>query len=616
MGLPTKTIVLGIALLGLAVPAPPVLVHGRAHPQMAAPQGGASTAGVFKAQRDEQNRPITAGGFVDGAPVFFDDASRRSGLGTFTNRSGGKQKQFIVETTAGGVALFDFDNDGWLDVYLVSGSTIAALKGKEASPKAALFRNRRDGTFEEVTARAGVGNDRWGMGVAAGDYDNDGLEDLYVTNFGQSRLYRNKGDGTFEDVAERAGVTFGGWATGATFGDYDRDGRLDLFVAGYIEFDVDNPPVAGKTGAGQTFCQYRGVTVMCGPRGLKGQGDKLYRNRGDGTFEDVSEKAGVADKAGYFGFGAAWFDADLDGDLDLAVANDSVPNYLYLNRGDGTFEDASLPSGFALSENGREQAGMGLAVGDYDNDGRDDLFVTNFSDDYDTLYRNEGDANFTDVSTQSGIAEPTFPFLAWGAGLLDVDNDGFKDIFIANGHVYPEVDKHDWGTTWEQRPLLFRNVGGKRFELVPAATGSGLAVVKTARGAAFGDIDNDGDVDVVMNNMDTPPTVLLNRAATGNNWLTVKLVGGPKSPRDAVGASVTCTVDGQRQRGIVVSGASYISQSDLRVHFGLGRATRVERLEIRWPSGALETIPVPNINRVIVVEEGGISAPKSARGKR
>jgi hypothetical protein len=579
----------------------------------AAPQGGSSTAGVFKPRRDAQNRPITAGGFVDGAPVLFEDASKRSGLAGFVNRSGDKEKRYILETTSGGVALFDFDNDGWLDVYLVSGATIGALKGKEPIPKAGLFRNRRDGTFEDVTARAGVANERWGMGCAAGDYDNDGWLDLYVTNFGRSRLYRNKGDGTFEDVAERAGVTFGGWATGAAFGDYDRDGRLDLFVAGYIEFDVDNPPAPGPSGMGFSFCQYRGVNVMCGPRGLKGQGDRLYRNRGDGTFEDVSERAGVADKAGYYGFGVAWFDADADGDLDLAVANDSVPNALYLNKGDGTFEDASLASGFALSENGREQAGMGLAVGDYDNDGRDDLVVTNFSDDYNTLYRGEGPAIYSDVSTQAGIAEPTYPFLGWGVGFLDYDNDGLKDLFFANGHVYPQVDNHDWGMTWEQRPLLFRNVDGKRFDAVAPAAGSGLAIVRSARGCAFGDLDNDGDVDVVLNNVDTAPSVLLNRGTPGANWLTVKLVGA--APRDAIGAAVTLMAGGRRQRGLVSSGASFLSQSDLRVHFGLGPASRVDKLEVRWPSGAVDQVEVPGINRIIVVEEGGGRGKKSG-GKR
>jgi enediyne biosynthesis protein E4 len=556
--------------------------------QQTSPQGGASTGGVYPTRRDSQGRPITAGGFVDGAPVLFEDGTAKAGLDRWVERSGGPSKRYIVETTSGGVALFDYDNDGWLDVYLVNGGTVEALKGKQAMPKAGLFRNKGNGMFEEVTGRAGVANDRWGMGVASGDFDNDGWADLYVTNFGASRLYRNKGNGTFE-----------GWATGAAFGDYDGDGKLDLFVAGYIDFDVNNPPEPGPSGASYNFCAYRGVTVMCGPRGLKGAVDRLYRNKGDGRFEDVSVKAGVSDTARYYGFGVAWFDANGDGRLDLAVANDSVPNYLYINKGDGTFEDVSLPSGFALSENGREQACMGLAVGDVDNDGRDELLVTNFSDDSNTLYHNDGDATFTDVTVQAGIHEATFPFLGWGAGLVDLDNDGRRDMFVANGHVYPDVDKYDWGMTWAQRPLVFRNRDGKRFDPVPAATGSGLAVVKSARGAAFGDIDNDGDLDVVLNNIDATPTLLINRGTGDNHWLLIKVVGGGKVPRDGIGSVVVCTVGGQRLRGRVASGESYQSQSDLRVHFGLGKATRIEKLEVYWPDGTVQTVPVPSVDRIV-----------------
>lgn len=566
--------------------------------------GGASTGGVYAARRDAQGRPITAGGFVDNAPVVFVDDTAKSGIGGFVVKTSLGKKRYILETTSGGVAIFDFDNDGWLDIFLVNGSTLGALAGKEPSPKAALFRNRRDGSFEDVTAKAGVANERYGMGAAAADFDNDGWTDLYVTNFGKSRLYRNRGDGTFEDVAGRAGVTFDSWATGATFGDYDRDGLLDLFVAGYVRFDLEHPPESGPNGLGFNFCNYRGVPVMCGPRGLKGEGDRLYRNRGDGTFEDATTKAGVGDPGGAYGFGCAFFDADNDGDLDLAVANDSVANFLYLNRGDGTFEDVSLASGFALSENGREQACMGLGVGDYDNDGRDDLYVTNFSDDSNTLYHNDGGANFTDVTFQAGHGEPTIPFLGWGAGFFDFDNDGLKDVFVANGHVYPEVDANDWGMTWAERPLLFRNKDGKRFDLVPAATGSGLAVLRSARGAAWGDLDNDGRVDVVISAIDGPAALLRNRAGTSAHWLSVKLVGGKGSPRDATGAVVTCTTGAVRQRGLALSGGSYMSQSDVRVHFGLGKAARVDRLEVRWPSGKVETFAVPAIDRIITLTEG------------
>jgi hypothetical protein len=570
-------------------------------PQEEKRQGGTSTAGVFKPVKDALSRPITAGGFVDGAPVIFTDTTARSGLNKFMHRSGTREKKYLIETPSGGVAMFDYDRDGWLDLYLVNGSTAAAMEGKEKPPRAALFRNNGDGTFTDVTEKAGVANERWGFGVAVGDYDNDGWADFYVTNLGRNRLYHNNGDGTFTDVAERMGVAAGGWTTGATFGDYDGDGRLDLFVAGYVDFDLKKPPEPEVEGV--NYCQFRGQPVMCGPRGLKGARDYLFHNDGK-TFSDVSDRAGVADRRGYYGFGVAFLDIDDDGKLDIVVANDSTPNYLYRNKGDGTFEDVSYISGFALNENGREQACMGLAAGDYDNDGRVDLYVTNFSDDSNTLYHNDGDALFTDVTFQSGHGETTIPFLGWGAGFIDYDNDGLLDVFVANGHVYPQVDRYDWGTTWAERPLLFRNTNGSRFEVAPPATGSGLAVVIPARGAAFGDIDNDGRVDVVMNNCDAAPTVLRNEAKPAGHWLSVKLIGGAKGPRDAVGATVYLAAGGRRQRRDVTSGASYISQSDLRLHFGLGSNTKVDRLEVRWPGGARETIEVKEIDRQITIIEG------------
>jgi hypothetical protein len=566
-------------------------------------QTGTSTAGVFNPVKDALSRTITAGGFVDGAPVIYADITARTGLGKFRHRAGGLEKRYILETASGGVALFDYDNDGWLDVYFVNGSTFDALKGKERAPRAGLFRNNRNGTFTDVTEKAGVANERWGFGAAVGDFDNDGWADLYVTNYGKNRLYRNNGDGTFADVAERMGVAVDTWSAGASWGDYDGDGRLDLFVAGYVDFDIKNmPDPEGKSGS-VNYCQFRGQPVMCGPRGLKGARDYLFHNDGK-SFTEVSDKAGVADRRGYYGFASAWCDVDDDGKLDLIVANDSTPNYLYMNKGNSTFEDVSYVSGFALNENGREQACMGLGVGDYDNDGRVDLYVTNFSDDSNTLYHNDGGAVFTDVTFQAGHGETTIPFLGWGAGFLDYDNDGLKDIFVANGHVYPQVDKFDWGTTYAQRPLLFRNTNGARFELAPPATASGLAVVIPARGAAFGDIDNDGRIDVVLNNTDSAPTVLRNESPNKNHWLRVKLTGGPQSPRDAIGATVFLTAAGKRQRQDVISGASYCSQSDLRLHFGLGAATRVDKLEIRWPSGAKEVIAVKEVDREISITEG------------
>ena len=349
---------------------------------------------------------------------------------------------------------------------------------------------------------------------------------------------------------------------------------------------------------------------MCGPRGLPGEPDHLFHNNGDGTFTDVSVKAGVSDPSGYYGLAAVFVDVDDDGWVDLAVTNDSVPNYLYRNRRNGAFEDISYASGFALSEDGREQASMGIAVGDYNRDGKVDLFTTTFSDDYKTLYRNDGANNFTDVTYRVGLAGPTIPFLAWGTGFLDFDNDSLLDIFIVNGHVYPEVDRQDWGTTWAERPQLFRNLDGSRFEEVPPATGSGLADVITGRGAAFGDLFNTGQIDVVINNIDSTPTLLGNVVKNGNHWLTLKLIGGPKSPRDAIGAKVFLTAGGVRQRAEVVSGGSYSSSSDPRVHFGLGSATKVDKIEIHWPSGTRQKATVPGIDRIVIIEEGKITAER------
>jgi hypothetical protein len=582
-------------------------------PQGPPQSGGASTGGVFAPVLDEKHRPITAGGFVDGAPVIFVDDTKKSGLDKFKHVSGTPEKNLILEAPGSGVAIFDYDNDGWPDIYLVNGSTFDALRGKENPPRAALYHNNHDGTFTDVTEKAGVANERWGFGVAVGDFDNDGWPDLYVTNYGKNRLYHNNHDGTFTDVAEKAGVAVSGaqpiWSTGATFGDYDGDGKLDLYVTGYVKFDLNNPPIAGTAATQYSFCQYRGKPVMCGPRGLPGEHNHLFHNNGDGTFTEVSQKAGVANEKGYYGFGVAFADVNDDGKLDLVVANDSVPNYLFLNKGDGTFEDASYPSGFALKDDGREQAAMGLGIGDYDNSGHLSLYVTTFSDDYYALYKNEGDANFTDVSFLAGVVAVTIPFLGWGTGFLDYDNDGWKDIFDANGHVYPGVDQNDWGMTYAQRPLLFHNLDGRHFQVVPAATNSGLAVVVSARGAAFGDLFNDGRIDVVLNIIDGPPVLLRNVVNNGNNWVDLKLIGGSKSPRDAIGAKAFLTANGTTQRNDVISGGSYISNNDMRLHFGIRKAKQVDKLEIRWPDGTKENVSLPGTNRVFTIVEGkGVSS--------
>src|ERR1700736_4969087 len=457
---------------------------------------------------------------VEKGPVVFEDISRSSSLATWKNIGGTAAKALIVESLGGGAGLLDYDNDGWLDIYLVNGMTYDALSGKAPSPHAALFHNNHDGTFTDVADKAGVANERWGFGVAVADYDNDGWPDIYVANYGKNRLYHNNHDGTFTDVAEKAGVALGGWSAGATWGDYDHDGFLDLFVPGYAKFDPDNPPIAGKGGLPPGFCQFRGVAVMCGPRGLPGESDHLFHNNGNGTFSDVSVKAGVSDPRGYYGLASVFVDVDDDGWPDLLVANDSVPKYLYRNKHDGTFEDLSYLSGFALNDEGREQAAMGIAVRDYNRDAKVDFHITNFSDDYNTLYRNDGEASFSDVSFAAGIGNVTIPFLGWGTGFIDFDNDGLLDIFVANGHVYPGVDKQDWGTTFGQRPLLFRNLNGSKFEEVPPAAGSGLAVVVSARGAAFGDLFNDGHIDVVLNVIDSTPVLLRNVVTNNNHWLT------------------------------------------------------------------------------------------------
>ncbi|HEY0083935.1 MAG TPA: CRTAC1 family protein, partial [Pyrinomonadaceae bacterium] len=476
---------------------------------------------------------------------------------------------------------------------------------------------------EDVTDKAGVANERWGMGVAVGDYDNDGRPDMYVSNYGTSRLYRNNGDGTFADVAERVGVARKGWSTGATFGDYDRDGRLDLFVPGYVEFDLRNLPAspsdAGKPGAlAQNFCQFRGSPVMCGPRGLKGEGDTLYHQKADGTFADVSRQTGTHDPQGYYGFASAFVHVNDDDLIDLIVINDSTPNQLYVNRGGGAFEEVGYESGIALNENGREQAGMGLGVGDYDNDGRVDFYVTNFSDDSNTLYHNDGEGNFTDVTFQAGHGEPTIPFLGWGTTFLDYDNDGWKDVLVANGHVYPSVDRHQWGTSWAQQPLLFRNVpnargaqqgagtGERLFERVAPAPGSALALAYTARGLAVADFDGDGRLDAIVNNIDAAPALLRNVSEPKNHWLVVRLSGDPakKSPRDAIGAILYATTGNLRQRLDLVSGAGYASQNDPGLHVGLGAAAKLDKLEVKWPDGTRETIAVPGIDRVLTITQG------------
>lgn len=568
------------------------------------PTGGASTGGIFPAVHDAKHQPITAGGFVSSGPRIFEDVTQHSGLGSWIQRMGNPDKRYIIETDGSGVGLLDYDNDGWLDIYLVNGSTYEALAGKANPPHAALFHNNHDGTFTNVAGHAGVENDRWGFGVAIGDYDNDGWPDIYVTNFGENRLYHNNHNGTFTDVAVTARVALSNWSTGATFGDYDGDGRLDLFVPGYVHYDVANPPQSGTDAASFHYCQFRGTDVSCGPRGLKGEQDHLFHNNGDGTFTDVSKKAGVGDARGNYGFTALFADLNGDGKVDLFVANDSTSNYFYANQGNGTFADESYSSGLAVNGDGREVAAMGLAVGDYLNTGRLDVAITDFSDDYDVLFRNDGSGMFTDASAAAGLVEATTPFLGWGIGFLDYDNDGWKDLFMTNGHVYPIVDRNDWGTSYAERPLLLHNLHGHGFEEVPPVTNTGLAIVTSGRGAAFGDLFNDGKIDVVINNLDHAPTLLRNVSSDRHCWVELKLIGGPRSPRDAIGTSVYLTANGIRQRGDVLSGGSFMSSNDQRIHFGLGNAQQISSVEIHWTSGLTEHVILPGINRIFRIEEG------------
>jgi len=570
---------------------------------MVAVDSSPAQAGV--SQQSTRKPPITASGFVESGPVPFEDVTRAAGLLGWKHTMGNADKRLIIDTNGSGVGLIDYDNDGWLDIYMVNGSTFKALDGKEEAPHAALFHNNHDGTFTDVASKAGVTNDRWGFGAAIADYDNDGWPDILVTNWGKNRLYHNNHDGTFTDVAEKAGVTLGNWSAGATWGDYDGDGRLDLFISGYVHFDRDNLPYEHTKATGFSYCEFRGEPVMCGPKNLEGEPDHLFHNNGDGTFTDVSAKAGVSDAANkYYGITPVFVDVNGDGRPDLVVANDSTLSYLYLNRGDGTFEDSSYGTGFGLNEDGREVAAMGVAVGDYMNNGLLDFAVSDFSDESKLLFRNQGKGGFNEVSMRSGIGKVSIPFLGWGDGFLDYDNDGWLDLMFVNGHIYPAADRLDWGTSYAQRSLLFHNDHDGRLSEVQPVKGTALAEVISGRGAAFGDLFNDGRIDVVISQMDGAPVLLRNINPDHHHWVELKLVGGAKSPRDGVGATAYLSANGMRQRQDVISGGSYASSNDPRLHFGLGDSTDAGSLEIHWPSGAKETVKIPAVDRIYTVTEG------------
>jgi enediyne biosynthesis protein E4 len=534
----------------------------------------------------------------------FTDIAEKAGL-TMSNVFGGKDtKKYIIETTGTGVAIFDYDNDGWPDIFLVSGTTLEGFPaGEGTAPSNRLYRNNHDGTFTDVTTKAGLTATGWGQGVCVGDYDNDGWEDLYVTYYGKNRLYHNQ-SGVFTEVADQSGVAGTGksWGTGCAFVDYDRDGVLDLMVANYVDFDVSIAPAPGE----RASCVWKGVPVMCGPRGLPGAKNILYHNQGNGKFEDVTTKAKIDQTNGHYAFSVSTFDFDDDGWPDIYVACDSTPSILYHNNRDGTFTDVAVVAGAAYNEDGREQAGMGSTIADYDGDGRLDIFKTNFSDDTSTLYRNNGNGTFDDVTFAAGLGLYT-RYLGWGTMFLDFDNDGWPDLLLVNGHVYPEVDKQNLGSSYEEPRILYHNNGDKTFSDVSAQAGTGIVAVHAGRGLAIGDLGNDGRISAVISNMNATPSLLVNQVRSPNHWVGLRTVG-TKSNRDGIGARVSVKVGARVLVDEVRSGSSYDSNSDMRVHFGLGAATKIDWIQIRWPSGLTERFENISVDAIHTLKEGSGSA--------
>jgi hypothetical protein len=544
---------------------------------------------------------IAIGASGTGRDVKLVDVAARAGV-TLLNICGDVSKDFIVDANGSGAAWLDFDRDGNLDLLIVNGSTREHIK-QGGDPMVALYRNDGKGHFEDVTMRSGLTRRGWGNGACVADYDNDGFSDVYVTGIGGGALFHNNGNGTFTDVTRRANVgNEMRWGTGCAFGDYNRDGFVDLYIANYVRFNEERIPRRGETAG----CKFMVVDVYCGPKSLEGEPDVLYKNNGDGTFTDTTRSAGIRDP-GYPGFGVLFADLDNDGWPDIYVANDSAPHFLFHNNGDGTFTEKGLVAGVAVSGDGREQAGMGVDAGDFNGDGLQDLIVTNFSHDYNTLYENHAGGFFTDASYSAAIAAGSGRYMGWGVGFVDLDNDGLLDLFVANGHVYPQVDAHGIGTSYAQRKQVFRNLDGRRFKNITDEVGGGLLIEKSSRGAAFGDYDNDGRLDVVVTNINDRPTLLHNESS-GGHWASFRLIG-TKSNGDAIGAKVLVTAGGRRQLVEVRSGGSYASHNDMRAHVGLGPATRIERIEIRWPSGLTETASGLTADRSYVAREGqGITA--------
>jgi hypothetical protein len=517
-------------------------------------------------------------------------------------------KKYIVESMSGGVVLIDYDRDGWPDIYFTNAPTVQmAINGEKSLGM--LYHNNHDGTFTDVTAKSGLNTKCFAMGGAVGDYNNDGWPDMYVTCLGGNTLYRNNGDGTFTDVTAKAGVADGRWSTGAAFGDYDGDGFVDLMVTNYVDFHLDDMPGFGSA----TFCKYRGIDVQCGPRGLRGAGDALFHNNGDGTFSDVSKAAGVSDPDGYYGLGVLWVDFNNTGRPDIYVANDSTPKFLYKNLGDGKFKEIGLQSGTAVSDDGSEQASMGLAIGDYNHTGRPSIYVTNFSDENDLLYRNDGDWNFKEYSYQSGLALPSLPWVKWGTAFVDLDNDGWLDLIAVDGHVYPQVDTLPSGGGYREPKLLQFNQKDGTFCEASDQAGKALTERRVSRGLAVGDLFNDGNMDVVVGDLDGSPMILRNHGVPGRHWVSFELTG-KKSNRLALNARITVIAGGMTQTDEIHSGGSYLSQNDIRLHFGIGNAVKIDKVQIRWPSGLVEDLTNIAADHFYSVVEGeGVSSPANAR---
>ncbi len=535
--------------------------------------------------------------------VTFVDVAKQAGLNVPNVWGGVKRKKYIIEAKGSGLAFFDYDQDGWLDIYLTNGDR---LPGEEPypdgkTPTQHLFKNNRDGTFTDVTEKSGLGLTGWGTGVCVGDYDNDGWDDLFCTYWGHNVLWHNNGDGTFTDVTRKAGLWEDRtrWGSGCTWLDYDRDGFLDLFVCNYIDFDMQKVPMPGDSG----FCQWKGIPVMCGPRGLPGGSNILYHNNGNGTFANVSEQAGILKPGPRYSITAVSYDFDNDGWPDVYVSVDSEPSILFRNQHDGTFRDIAVMAGCAYSEDGREQAGMGIGVGDYDGDGWLDIFKTNFSDDVPDLYHNNGDGTFTDVTIAAGLGVNT-QYVAWGTGFTDYDNDGWTDIFQANGHVYPEVEEYHLEAHFASPRLVYRNLGNGRFKDVSSESGPGVTARFSSRGCAFGDFDNDGDVDVLILNMNDYPSLLRNDGGNMNNWINIKLLG-VHCNRTAIGARVRVVTGKHAQIDEVHTGTSVMSQSDLRLHFGLGTAAQADLIEVTWPTTRkVERFSAVEANQFLTIQEG------------